>query len=80
MPNTFRHHKALTRPKIDNFVFKIDQEMAVEDKEELVDVVMLVPAARPSRSPDKEFGCTICPCTHRPASEHRLLLAVGAEC
>src|SRR5260370_35448166 len=43
MPNPFRHDESLLRSKIDSFVFKIDQEMAVENKEEFVDVVMLVP-------------------------------------
>ncbi len=43
MPNPFRNHKALARPKLDNFVFEIDQEMAVENKEEFVDVIMLMP-------------------------------------
>ena len=43
MPNPFRHDETLPRTKINNLVFQIDQEMAVEHKEELVDVVMLVP-------------------------------------
>ncbi len=43
MPNSFRHDETLPRTKLDHLVFKIDQEMAVENKEELVDVVVLVP-------------------------------------
>jgi len=43
MPNPFRHDETLPRPKINDLVFKVDQEMAVENKEEFVDVIMLVP-------------------------------------
>src|SRR2546427_234261 len=43
MPNPFRHHETLPRSKINDLVFKIDQEMAVENEEEFVDVIMLVP-------------------------------------
>ena len=43
MPNPFRHDETLPRSKINDLVFKIDQEMAVENKEEFVDVIMLVP-------------------------------------
>ena len=43
MPNPFRHDDTLPRSKINDLVFKIDQEMAVENKEEFVDVIMLVP-------------------------------------
>ena len=43
MPDPFRHDETLPRSKINNLVFKIDQEMAVENKEEFVDVIVLVP-------------------------------------
>ena len=43
MPDPFRHDETLPRSKINNLVFKIDQEMAVENKEKFVDVIVLVP-------------------------------------
>jgi len=43
MPNPFRHDETLPRTKINNLVFQIDQKMAFENKEEFVDVIMLVP-------------------------------------
>ncbi len=43
MARAFRHNEALPRRKIDNVIFKIDQEMSVENEEEFVDVFVLVP-------------------------------------
>ena len=43
MPNSFRNNEALARPKIDDSIFEIDQEVSVQNKEKLVDVFMFVP-------------------------------------
>ena len=39
MAHAFRHNEALPWRKIDNVIFKVDQEMSVEDEEEFVDVL-----------------------------------------
>jgi hypothetical protein len=43
MAHTFRHDEALSRRKIDNAIFKVDQEMSIEDKKEFIDVFVFVP-------------------------------------
>jgi hypothetical protein len=43
MNDTLRNYKALSRLQINRLVFKVDDEVAVQDKEELIVVVMLVP-------------------------------------
>ncbi len=43
MAYTFGHHKALLRRKINNAIFKIDQEMSVQNEKEFIDVFVLVP-------------------------------------
>jgi hypothetical protein len=43
MPHSTRNDEALTRSKIDNAIFKIDQKMAIEHKEEFINVAMRVP-------------------------------------
>ena len=53
MPNPFRHDETLPRSKINNLVFQIDQEMAVENKEELIDVIMLVPVVFALQTPSR---------------------------
>jgi hypothetical protein len=80
MAHTFRHNEALSRRKIDNAIFKIDQEVSVEDKKEFIDVFMFVPMIFAlNRSPCKASGCTICRCRHRPVSAHRLVQAAHVK-
>ena len=43
MAHTFGHDKALLRGQINDAIFEIDQETAVQNEEELIDVLMLVP-------------------------------------
>jgi hypothetical protein len=41
--HAFRHHEALPRGQIDGAILEIDQEVAFDDVEEFVVVVVLVP-------------------------------------
>ena len=41
--DAFRHDEAFSRLKIDRLVFEINDEVAVQDEEELIIVVVLVP-------------------------------------
>ena len=53
MSNSFWDDESLTWCELDCFVFEIDQELSIEGKEELVDIVVFVPmvfAFRDSRS------------------------------
>ena len=43
MAHTFWHNETLPWGEIDNAIFKIDQEVSVEDKKEFSDVFMFVP-------------------------------------
>jgi hypothetical protein len=43
MNDTLRNYEALSRLQIDRLVFKVDHEVAIQDKEEFIVVVMLVP-------------------------------------
>ncbi len=43
MDDAFRNHKALPRLQLDNPIFKVDDEPAIQNEEELVIVVMFVP-------------------------------------
>jgi hypothetical protein len=54
MAHTFRHNEALSRRKIDNAIFKIDQEMSIENEKEFIDVFVFVPMilALDDRQPD----------------------------
>src|SRR6266496_3603993 len=54
MAHAFGHNEALPRRKIDNAIFKIDEEMSVENEKEFIDVFMFVPVifALDNRQPD----------------------------
>ena len=43
MAHAFRHDEALSRRKIDDAIFQIDQEPPIEHEKEFVDVVVYVP-------------------------------------
>ena len=43
MPHTARHHESLTRRKIDNAIFQIDEKIPIKDEKEFIDIFMLVP-------------------------------------
>src|SRR6476620_69290 len=54
MAHTFRHDEALTRHKIDDAIFEIDQEPSVEHEKEFVNVLVFMPVilALHDRHPD----------------------------
>jgi len=54
MAHAFGHNETLPRRKIDNAIFKIDQEMSVENEKKFIDVFMFVPVifALDNRQPD----------------------------
>ncbi len=43
MAHAFGHDKTLPRGKIDNAIFKVDQEMPVENEKEFIDIFVFVP-------------------------------------
>jgi len=47
MDNALRHDIALSRRQVDGLVFKVNDEMSVEDEEKLIIVVVLVPVVFP---------------------------------
>ena len=54
MAHTFGHNEALPRRKIDNAIFKIDEEMSIKNEKEFVNVLVFVPMifALDHRQPD----------------------------
>ena len=52
MDHAFRHDESLERPQIDRTVLEIDDEMAFEDEEELIVIVMLVPVILALQNPE----------------------------
>ena len=71
MLDAFGNDESLLWLQINRAIFQIDDKVPLQDKEELVVVVMFVPViltlARPpgeqrSRSPGKAFGCTTYRC------------------
>lgn len=43
MANTFGNNKTLSRVEIDNAIFKVDEEISIENEKEFVNVLVLVP-------------------------------------
>ena len=43
MAHPLRHDEALSRPKINRAIFKIDQETSVEDEKEFINLFVVVP-------------------------------------
>ena len=54
MADAFGHDETLPRGNIDNAIFKVDQELSVENKKEFIDVSVFVPVifALNHRHPD----------------------------
>ena len=43
MAHAFRHDEALSRRKVDDSIFEIDQELPIEHEEKFIDVFVFVP-------------------------------------
>ena len=43
MTHTFGNNKALPRAEIDNTIFKVDEEISIENKKEFINVLVLMP-------------------------------------
>jgi hypothetical protein len=52
----FRYDVSLLRLKIDRLIFEINDEVTVEDKEELIVIVMLVPVVLPLHHAKPGYG------------------------